>query len=478
MIFIEGSFGARMTNFYDDIDSFGEATAIITQDAELVSYRTLARAADGVKGQLNKRTLVFCVCQNNLESVAGYLGMLRARAVPTLIAQDIHPALFQQLMLTYRPQYVWVPVENAFSLEGCHCIHSYRNYVLLKTSCLVNYQSHDDLAQLLTTSGSTGSQKLVRQSYRNIDHNTDSIARYLGIAGDDRPITTLPMSYTYGLSIINSHLLKGCSIILNNYTLMEKPFWELLKTHAATTFGGVPYVYEMLNKLRFSRMDLPSLRTITQAGGKLRAELVEEFASTCETKGINFVVMYGQTEATARMSYLPSEFAKSKPGSIGMAIPGGQFWLEGAAGQVIQEHDAVGELVYQGANVCMGYASSCRDLDKSDENQGVLRTGDMAKRDKDGFYYIVGRKTRFLKLFGKRVNLDEVEQLLMCAGYDCACAGEDDKLKVYLAGEENPKAVKSFITERTGIIPLGYNVILVDAIPRNEAGKILYANLN
>jgi acyl-coenzyme A synthetase/AMP-(fatty) acid ligase len=467
-----------MTNFYDDIDAFGDATAIITQDAESVSYRELARAADALKDQLDKRCLVFCVCQNNLESIAGYVGMLRARAVPTLIGQDIHPELFLQLMLTYRPQYVWVPADNAFALEGCLRVHTYGNYVLLKTSCLVDYQLHDDLAQLLTTSGSTGSQKLVRQSYRNIDHNTASIAQYLGICRDDRPITTLPMSYTYGLSIINSHLLKGCSIILNNYTLMEKAFWELLKTQGATTFGGVPYVYEMLKKLRFSRMDLPSLRTITQAGGKLRAELVEEFATVCETKGINFVVMYGQTEATARMSYLPSAYAQSKPGSIGVAIPGGRFWLEDASGQVIDDHDVVGELVYQGANVSMGYASSCADLGKGDENLGVLRTGDMAKRDQDGFYYIVGRKTRFLKLFGKRVNLDEVEQLLMCAGYDCACAGEDDKLKVYLAGEESPQAVKSFITERTGIIPLGYNVILVDAIPRNEAGKILYATLN
>ena len=466
-----------MKSFFDDLNAHGDLTAVVTPYAEGISYRKLAADADQMKEVLCSRSLIFCFCQNNLESLVGYLGALRARSVPVLIDHNIHPELFQQLLLAYHPHYLWLPLNTALAPAGCTCVHVYGKYMLMETPFIEAIPLHRDLAQLMTTSGSTGSPKLVRQSYLNINHNATTIAQYLSITTGDRPITTLPMSYTYGLSIIASHLLKGCTLILNSYTLMEKAFWETLKTQSATTFGGVPYTYEMLKKLRFMKMELPSLKTVTLAGGKLRANLVEEFASICELKKINFVVMYGQTEATARMSYLPSQYAKCKPDSIGVAIPEGEFWLEDDRGQKITSHDVVGELVYKGANVSMGYALSYSDLGKADHNQGVLLTGDMAKRDADGFYYIVGRKTRFLKLFGKRVNMDDVEQLLLREGYECVCAGKDELMKIFVTGNANLDIVKRFIVERTGIAASAFNVTQLDTIPRNEAGKILYANL-
>jgi acyl-coenzyme A synthetase/AMP-(fatty) acid ligase len=349
--------------------------------------------------------------------------------------------------------------------------------VLIKTDFIIDYKLHDDLALLLTTSGSTGSSKLVRQSYKNIISNANAIAKYIGITQADRPITTLPMSYTYGLSIINSHFLKGCAVILTNKTLMEKAFWDLLKTNKATTFGGVPYTYEMLKKLRFSRMELPSLNILTQAGGKLRPELVKEFAMMCQQKNIRFFVMYGQTEATARMSFLPSEYAISKPGSMGIAIPGGDFWLEDDKGNLITGNETVGELIYKGDNVTFGYAMSRDHLEKGDENAGVLKTGDMAKCDSDGFYYILGRKKRFLKLFGNRVNLDEVDHLFKEAGYACVCSGEDDHLNIYTIDKNNHEEIKRFIADRTGIHPSAFFVRYIENIPRNEAGKVLYSAL-
>ena len=296
-----------MKSFFDDLNAHGDLTAVVTPYAEGISYRKLAADADQMKEVLCSRSLIFCFCQNNLESLVGYLGALRARSVPVLIDHNIHPELFQQLLLAYHPHYLWLPLNTALAPAGCTCVHVYGKYMLMETPFIEAIPLHRDLAQLMTTSGSTGSPKLVRQSYLNINHNATTIAQYLSITTGDRPITTLPMSYTYGLSIIASHLLKGCTLILNSYTLMEKAFWETLKTQSATTFGGVPYTYEMLKKLRFMKMELPSLKTVTLAGGKLRANLVEEFASICELKKINFVVMYGQTEATARMSYLPSQ---------------------------------------------------------------------------------------------------------------------------------------------------------------------------
>jgi acyl-CoA synthetase (AMP-forming)/AMP-acid ligase II len=315
----------------------------------------------------------------------------------------------------------------------------------------------------------------VRQSGENIASNTRSIIEYLKINPEDRAITTLPMSYTYGLSIITTHLSVGAALILTNKTLMNREFWNSLKTHEATTFGGVPYTYEMLKRLRFGRMELPSIKYLTQAGGKLSPELCAEFADICARKGMEFIVMYGQAEATARMSYLPWEYARSKPGSMGIAIPGGEFWITGDDGNRVTAPGVVGELVYRGKNVTLGYAESRFDLARGDERGGVLHTGDMARFDEDGFYYIAGRKKRFLKLFGNRVNLDEVEGLLKKAGFDCACGGVDDALRIYAACE--PEEVRKFILNGTGINPAGFSVVGIDEIPSNESGKVLYSEL-
>lgn len=464
-------------NFYDDIDGFGTAPAIIADNGEQTSYTGFLRIADDIGRSLPARCLVFCLCDNNLESLAAYVGLLRARSVPLLLNQGIHADLFDKLLRDYRPAYLWLPETSLGADIPGQPVHRFGAYVLLKTAFAPDYPLHQDLALLMTTSGSTGSPLLVRQSYRNLDSNAEAIARYLGIMQQDRPITTLPMSYTYGLSIVNSHLLKGCTILLNSKTLMSREFWEMLKTHGATTFGGVPYVYEMLQRLRFERMSLPSLSYLTQAGGRLSPELSRHFAKLCQEKGIRYVTMYGQTEATARMAYLPSEQALSKAGSIGIAIPGGEFWLEDEAGKPIARHDTTGELVYRGENVTMGYASGWADLAKGEENGGVLRTGDLARRDADGCYYITGRKKRFLKLFGNRINLEELEQLAAEVGYSCVCAGEDDHVRIYTTDREHHAEIKRHVVERTGLHASGFEVRYIERIPRNDAGKILYSAL-
>lgn len=465
-------------NFYDDLEKYSSNIAIITEQSEQISYKKLLETAGNIGNHIKKRCLVFVVCKNCFESVVGYVSFLRAGVVQILINESIDNILFANLLEVYKPEYIYLPVEKSGLKINCTVAHSYGSYLLLKTNYNINYTLHDDLALLLTTSGSTGSFKFVRQSYKNINSNAEAIAQYLEITSADRPITTMPMSYTYKLSVINSHLLKGATIILTEATLMDSLFWRIIKKHKATTFGGVPYVYEILKKLRFGQMDLPDLKYITQAGGKLSLDLTEEFTAICMRKNMKFYVMYGQTEATARMSYLPWEYARKKMGSIGIAIPGGQFWLEDENGNVIDESDVQGELVYQGDNVTLGYAENYHDLCKGDENRGVLRTGDVAKRDADGFYYIVGRKKHFLKMFGNRVNLDEVEQIIRSVGYDCACAGTDDNLKIYVTNPEDKDRIKSYVVKRIGINQAGLSFVFIDKIPRNESGKVLYSALD
>jgi acyl-CoA synthetase (AMP-forming)/AMP-acid ligase II len=402
---------------------------------------------------------------------------MRAKAVPILINDVINNTYFANLIETYKPEYIFLPTEISLSNFNFSEVYSHNSYTLFKTDNKVDYTIHDNLALLLSTSGSTGSQKFVRQSYNNINSNAEAIAQYLEISSADRPITTMPMSYTYTLSIINSHLLKGASIILTEATLMERLFWKTLIDNNATTFGGVPYTFDMLKKLRFERMNLPDLKYITQAGGKLSIELSAEFADLCHVKGIKFFVMYGQTEASPRMSYLPWEYALSKVGSIGIAIPGGRFWLEDENRNEIKVHDTTGELVYQGDNVTMGYAESCFDLQNGDDNKGTLRTGDLAKRDADGFYYITGRKKRFLKMYGHRVNLDELEELIRIAGFDCVCTGTDDNLKIYLTEPDHKDRIVNYIAKLTGINRSGFSFEYIDKIPRNESGKVQYSAL-
>lgn len=467
-----------MTNFFNNLEGYADSVALITPEDELISYGELINAADKIGGAIGERCLVFCFSQNDFESIAGYLGMLRSKIIPALIAPDVNPEFLHQLLQIYKPNYLWVSANNSLGLDGYRCVFKFKNYLLLRTVYDDEAKPHEDLALLITTSGSTGSQKLVRLSYKNILSNTSSIVEALGIYSNERPITTLPFYYAYGLSIINSHLYRGCSIILNNHSLMVKDFWVSLSSHKATSFGGVPYTYEILKKLNFFRMKIPSLRILTQAGGKLHPELVKEFASFCQGNGIEFIVMYGQTEATARMSYLPSKYVALKPDSIGISIPGGQFSLINDNGDIVNESNVYGELVYSGDNVFMGYALSRSDLSKGDENNRVLHTGDIARRDSDGFYFISGRKSRFLKIFGKRVSLDEMETLLLGAGFESACTGEDDKMKIYVAGIDLPQHIKKYITEKTGIPAIALNVISVNSIPRNESGKIMYRELN
>ena len=218
---------------------------------------------------------------------------------------------------------------------------------------------HPDLALLLSTSGSTGSPKLVRLSHDNLRCNAASIADYLGLTPDDRAITSLPMHYCYGLSVVHSHLLVGAGLVLTDLSVVDECFWRLAEDAGATSFAGVPYTFEQLERSGFTERALPSLRYVTQAGGRMAPERVGRWRDHGRRSGWDLVVMYGQTEATARMAWLPPDRADAHPEAVGIPIPGGSFRLE-----PVDEVDepGVGELVYAGPNVMQGYAVSAADL--------------------------------------------------------------------------------------------------------------------
>ncbi len=454
----------------------------IQDDGARISYGELVSFCREVEHRISKRNLVFSLCSNVIASLAGYVAFLDSENVPLLLNEELDRELLQYLLQTYAPNYIWLPEKRACEIDGTVMFGRY-GYVLLEYDG-EKKELYPELALLLTTSGSTGSPKLVRQSYQNILENARSIVEYLELDETERAITMLPMNYTYGLSVINSHLLAGAVMLMTEVSYAQRGFWDFFQKEHATSVVGVPYTYELLKRLRFFRMDLPSLRYMTQAGGKLLPKLHREFAEYAKETGRRFYVMYGQTEATARMSWLPPEKSLDKYGSMGIAIPGGKFRLVDVDGGDVTVPHVTGELVYEGPNVTLGYAECLADLAKGDERGGVLVTGDMAQFDEDGYYYIVGRKKRFLKIYGNRINLDECERLIQghFEQIECACVGEDDHLRVYVAGEvtqseETQGKIKNFLAEKTGLNSRAFEIHFLDRIPKNDSGKKQYAQL-
>lgn len=461
-----------------NLNQFKDRIAMKDEFGVQMTYTALDSESRTLSEKVGQRCLIFSLCRNEIGSILGYVTFVNNGIVPLLLSSHLEAELLDNLLETYKPAYLWVPEDQIGSFSRMNVVHKAFSYALLDTGFNKNFELYGELALLLTTSGSTGSPKLVRQSYLNILDNSQSIVKYLELNENERPITTLPMNYTYGLSIINSHLLVGATILVTEKGLMQKEFWEFFKTAEATSFGGVPYTYEMLDKLRFYRMKLPTLRTITQAGGKILPELHEKFANYANDNGKKFVVMYGQCEATARMGYLPPEKAVEKKGAMGIAIPGGRFKLIAADGSEVKIPLTSGELVYEGKNVTLGYAECIDDLKKGDERKGVLETGDMAQFDEDGFYYIVGRKKRFLKIYGNRVNLDELDRLIKEAFFiEVASTGVDDHCCIFITDESKAETVKDFVVNKTDLNPVAFRVFVIDDIPKNDSGKILYKEL-
>lgn len=461
-----------------EFDQFGDSVALIDEYGNQMTYDVLKSESRILAKKIEHRCLVFSLCRNEMGSVLGYVSFINHSIVPVMLNSHLEDNLLENLLQTYQPAYIWLPKGQIGQFPGMETEYEAYNYVLLKTGYETNYPLYGELGLLITTSGSTGSPKLVRQSYTNVLDNAQSIVEYLKLDATERPITTLPMNYVYGLSIINSHFLVGATILLTDKGMMQKEFWTFFREAKATSFGGVPYTYELLDRLRFYHMELPSLRTMTQAGGKIIPELHEKFAKYAREQGKNFVVMYGASEATARMGYLPPEKAVEKKGSMGIPIPHGTFHLVGVDGREIMEPYTTGELIYEGKNVTLGYAECGEDLILEDERHGKLETGDMAQFDEDGFYYIVGRKKRFLKIYGNRVNLDEVERLLKGKfEIEVASAGVDDHMYIFVTNDRYTALVREFLINKTKLNPAAFNVTVIDEIPKNDSGKILYKEL-
>jgi acyl-coenzyme A synthetase/AMP-(fatty) acid ligase len=445
---------ARPGSFHD-LGDRGDHPAVITS-ASTVSYAQLdERVTEMAEALGPERRLVAIEAANTIEALVAYLASLRGEHPVLLLpgGGSAHPG--HTLVAGYDPDVVigettgWVPRPQRTGTA----------HVL-----------HENLALLLSTSGSTGSPKLVRLSRDNLDANAHAIMGYLDIGPDDRAITTLPMQYCYGLSVMNSHLRAGASLVLTEHSVVDRCFWDLFSHAGATGLAGVPHTFHLLDRAGFDTMSLPTLRRVTQAGGRMSPEMVRRYLELGERRGWDLFVMYGQTEATARMAYLPPALARSHPHTIGVPIPGGSFTIEAP------DADGVGELVYHGPNVMLGYAETPGDLALGATVE-VLRTGDLARRTPDGLYEIAGRTSRFVKPYGLRVDLDRIEHLVAEIGITAMCTGDDHRLVVAVEHPDHAPVVEDLLAEHLALPRSHVMVLCLDELPRLDNGKPDHAAL-
>ncbi|MHA6784070.1 AMP-binding protein [Pseudonocardia saturnea] len=438
--------GARsVPAFAGDLRGHGDALAVVTAEGAPLTYTELADRVDALVERLGaQRRLVLVSAAPGVPTLVGYLAALRGGHVALLAAAE-H---VDGLLAAYDPDVV---------LRG-ETPHDCRPGT--------RHELHPDLALLLCTSGSTGSPKLVRLSSVNLESNAASIVDYLGIRATDRAALTLPVQFCYGLSVVNSNLHAGAALLLLDRSVADPQFWADFRRHRGTSIHGVPYTFELLDRAGLDQMELPHLRYVTQAGGRLDPGQVRRWARVGERRGWRLFVMYGQTEATARMAYLPPTLAVTCPSAIGMPIPGGAISLEPTA-----DGD---EIVFRGPGVMLGYAEHAADLARG-RTVDALRTGDLGRLRPDGLYEVVSRRSRFIKPFGLRIDLGRVEALLAEEGCTAVCAGVDEDLAVLVRHGPDPDALRSLLAERLGLPARHVRVVPVLEFPRLPSGKVDHA---
>jgi acyl carrier protein len=421
----------------------GSRPALVT-DGHTVTYAALARRVQELAARLaGDRRLVLVEGRSTPEAVVAYLAALAAGHV-VLLAASGADELVRQLRATYDPDVVLGP-GGSIEIVRAESAHDL----------------HPELALMLSTSGSTGSAKLVRLSAGNLAANADQIAGYLDIRADDCAALTVPLTYCYGLSVVHTHLARGASVLLTDLSVVDERFWRLFHAAGATTFAGVPHTFDLLERSGFAGRHVPTLRYVTQAGGRMEPDRVRRWARLGRERGWSLFVMYGQCEATARMAYLPPHLVLEHPDTVGVAVPGATIDVED------------GEIVFRGPNVMLGYAQGPADLALG-RTVHALRTGDLGRVTSAGLLQVVGRRARFVKVFGHRVDLDTLERRLRGQGHDVRCAGRDDGIVVAgrgIATASAQEAVRSATVGAGRVPPAAVRVIPVEEHPVLGSGK-------
>lgn len=412
------------------------------------------------------RYLALLLCDGSVAAYRDFLALVEARVPVALIDNATDSEALSRLVEAYSPVVMVDPAHDGSALprvtgpvgRGAQDIH-------------------EDLAVLLTTSGSTGSAKFVRLSADNVKTNAEQIVASLGITAEDRAMAALPLHYSYGMSVVTSHALAGSVLVVNRFSVLQREFWASAREHGVTILPGVPQTYSMLHRLRMPPDDVPTLRAMTQAGGRLAPDLVAHFSQIMVDRGGAFFVMYGQTEASPRIACLPPDRLPEKLGSVGVTLVGGRLVAVDEDGEL--PAGEVGEIVYSGPNVMMGYAESRGDLALGDVQGSTLRTGDLGYVDDEGFLFLTGRTKRIAKLAGARVSLDEVEAMVADLTHVAAVDAGDAGVAVYTTTSDVVflSSARRELAHRLHVPPKLLRIEHVEELPLLGNGKVDYRKL-
>lgn len=449
-----------------------DAPALIAADgSQTLTHGEIAALAENFAEATDGHRLVFHFGAQTMRSISLYRAAVDSGAAVALLDAGGNEEFARELISRYRPDVLVGAPESVRD----------DTYAEVETDVLLREgepaEVHPDLSILLSTSGSTGSPKFVRLSRANVAANTDQIIASLGITADDRAITALPLYYSYGMSVVNTHLAAGGAVVVTSDSVFDPGFWQAFADHRVSFLSGVPSSFAMLRRLRIENMDLPALRAITQAGGKLNDKLIEHFAAIMGERGGDFFVMYGQTEAAPRITCRSVNATPERVGSVGQALRGGVLEISDPDGAVLPAGES-GEVRYRGPNVMMGYADTAADLALGDVHGDALQTGDLGHLDDDGYLYITGRSKRIAKVSGLRISLDEVEQLVADRGPVAAVPRGEDAVVVYCAWEDDDlRGLSRELTARLKLPPRSIVLEHIEAIPVLNNGKTDYQSL-
>lgn len=461
-------------NIFSSLKKYSDKIAIIDTNFKKIKYKQLISDAKKIEKNFKSKELIAIFSENSYEFIVSLVASIQSNQTLILLNPEMNQKDLNNLINTYSPHLFFG--QNKILNNSYKEIKKFRSYRLYKIIKPKKFNILPKLSCLLSTSGTTGDIKYVKISNENLFKNTSDIARVLRINSNDVAITTMPPFYSYALSIINTHLFKGGKIILNNYSMIDRKFSEIFNKLKPTNINGVPYNFEILDRIKFNNMKLKNLKFITQAGGKLNDKIKNNLIDICNKNKIKLFIMYGQTEASPRISIMPWPLLKKFPDSVGYPFAGSKVYIKN---KFQHNKKKIGEIIYKGKNVFLGYSSSFKDLYKEDEQKNILNTGDIGYVDKNGLIYILGRKKRILKIFGIRISLDYIENELKKYGFYSLCNGDDRKLNVYakFKSHRNSESMKKLIFAIKSITKLStkyFKIFQIREFKRNTIGKILY----
>jgi len=453
--------------------------AVVDENNFQLTYAQILEEINKIKKKVKQRSLILILSDNSIGFLISYIFCILKNHVAIILDPKTSEKNKLKIFKSFQPNFVFLNKENINIFKKvCKTKYFFFNQCLMANNERIKNKINNDLCLLLPTSGSMSSVKFVKLSKTNIKFNTESIIKYLKINKKDISITNLPAGYSYMLSIINSHFQAGGSIIISKYSVVEKKFWQIIEKNKITSFNGVPYTYEIINRIGLDKLKIKSLKYFTQAGGKIEKKLLIKIINFCKKNKIKFFSMYGQTEASPRISYLDPKYSKKKLGSVGKAIPGNNIYLTDESDKKITKPYSVGEIICKGKNIFMGYSKNYKDLNKKNEQNFKLKTGDLGYFDCEGFLYITGRKNKIVKIFGNRIDIEVLENQMNDKGYNIKCLSDDKKIFIFVEKKYKKKTLIETISKISNLHKDSFELVKLKYFPRTSNNKISYNELN